>query len=70
MIKAMTWSIVGMKKGVNYLEAEKSLLVKMSKVFLSYSSQINMSGGLLTDTFLKRIPPMCLGFSFKVENPF
>lgn len=34
----------------------------------SCSSQMAMSGGRITDKFLRSIPPMCLGFAFNVEK--
>lgn len=55
-MKAMVWSVVCLEKPLNPQETSKSLLMKTSEEFHSFSSQNTKSGGRITNKLLKHIP--------------
>lgn len=59
-MKVMAGSVVDLKRIMNRLEPEKSLLMEMKKDLVSCSSQTTLSGGQITKGMLKYIFPVYL----------
>lgn len=69
-INAMKLSLTSLKRSLIFLEAEKSLSMKVNEEFLFHPSQISASKNQITHKFLKNILPLYSQFSFKVEKAF
>lgn len=67
-MKAITLSVVDMKRSVNFLETEKHLMMKTNDDLLSCWWQMTTSDGRITGNRLKHLLPVYLSFAINFER--